>query len=349
MTLKGYIKNLKRFRSTRIAESAYGQRPALTKLILAFVATALIGSDVHAVAQEPPISRTPSVPVLYRTVKIDGLQVFYREAGDPKKPTILMLHGFPSSSSQYRDMIPLLSDRYHVVAPDYPGFGNSAQPDRAVYRYTFEKLYDTVNSFTKALGIERFVLYGQDYGVPIGLRFALHQPDRIVAIIIQNGNAYDEGFTDLWAPIKKLWAKDTSENRKALCTFLTREGSLFEHGDGMPTDRINPDTVELDALVFRRPGNQDIQLDLFADYKNNLTLYPAIQECFRRHQFPMLIIWGKRDPSFKLDGAKAFQKDLPHAELHVIDDAGHFACETHPSEVAGYIREFLPRLLDSRP
>lgn len=301
-----------------------------------------------AFAQGPASYSIPANPVFYRTVKVDGIDIFYREAGDPKNPTVLLLHGFPSSSSQYRDLIPLLADKYHVVAPDYPGFGHSAQPGRDLYKYTFDHLYETVDHFTNAVGIKRFVLYAHDYGAPVGLRFALHQPDRIRAIIIQNGNAYEVGFTPLWAPIKALWASDTPETRKVVSGFLTKDGIQFEHADGAPIERVNPDAVVLDQFVLERPGNRDLQLDLFADYKSNVALYPEFHAAFRKHRFPMLIVWGQNDSSFGVAGAKAFRDDLPDAELHLIE-AGHFASETHAGEIAGYIREFLPRVLDTKP
>lgn len=286
-------------------------------------------------------------PVFYRTVKVDGVDIFYREAGDPKQPTILMLHGFPSSSSQYRDLIPLLARSYHVVAPDYPGFGHSAQPPREQYRYSFDQLYVTVDRFTRAIGVNRFVLYAQDYGGPVGLRFVVHQPDRVRALLIQNANAYEVGISPLWAPIRALWANDTPETRAVVAKFLTREGTTFEHGDGTPPDRVNPDAIDLDQSVLDRPGNRDIQLDLLGDYKSNLALYPAIHAAFRAHKFPTLIVWGTKDSSFTVAGAKAYRQDLPDAELHLID-AGHFACETHAELIAGYVTAFLPRALGRR-
>lgn len=337
-------------RRTRLAFNAATLQHSVVFALAAALFCGPVAPRVEAAPTRSHAARAATAnPVTYRTVMVDSLAIFYREAGDPRNPTILLLHGFPSSSSQYRDLIPLLADRYHVVAPDYPGFGHSAQPDRAAYRYSFDRFYETIDHFTKAVGIERFVLYGQDYGAPVGLRFALRQPERLRALIIQNGNAYEAGFTPLWEPIKALWANDTPETRRAVSTFLTRDGAMFEHSDGMPTDRLNPDTVDLDAMVFDRPGNRDVQLDLFADYRSNVALYPAIHAAFRAHRFPTLVIWGRKDPSFGVAGAEAFRADLPDAEIHVLDDAGHFAAETHPAEVAGYIRSFLPRALARRP
>ena len=325
--------------------SASAWRPTiLSKAIIAVALATTPLSALAAAAQEDPTRTVSPAPVHYRTVKADGLDIFYREAGDPKNPTILLLHGFPSSSHMYRDLIPLLSDRYHLVAPDYPGFGRSSQPTPAEYRYTFDHLYETVDQFTRAVGLGKFAIYIQDYGAPIGLRFALRQPERVTAIIVQNGNAYDVGLSPLWAPIKALWTQDTPETRKGAAAFLTRQTTTFQYSEGVPADRVNPDAIDNDQAILDRPGNQELQLDLFADYQTNLALYPAFHEAFRKHQFPTLIVWGKNDPIFTPAGAGAFEQDLPNAELHLLD-AGHFALETQAAEISGYIREFLPRAL----
>jgi len=315
-----------------------------------FVAFALGSITLVSPASAKPVHAAYSIPataIHYRTVKVDGLDVFYREAGDPKNPTILLLHGFPSSSHQYRDLIPLLADKFHVVAPDYPGFGHTTQPAREAYGYTFDHLYQTVDHFSRVVGIDRFAIYIQDYGSPVGLRFALYQPKRVTAIIVQNGNAYDVGLSPLWAPIRQLWAKDTPETREGAADFLTRKTTTYQYSEGVPADRVNPDAIENDQAILDRPGNRDIQLDLFADYQSNVKLYPAFHEAFRKYQFPTLIVWGKNDPIFTVAGAEAFREDLPHAELHMLD-AGHFATETHADEIAGYIRDFLPRALGHR-
>lgn len=307
------------------------------------IATVGIAQANAATAVQPARYSIPAVPIHYRTVKVDGLDIFYREAGDPKNPTILLLHGFPSSSHQYRDLIPLLADKYHVIAPDYPGFGRTTQPGRDAYRYTFDNLYGTIDRFTRAVKIDRFAIYIQDYGAPIGLRFALNQPDRVTAMIVQNGNAYAEGLAPIWAPIQALWAADNAETRKGAAAFLTRETTTFQYSEGVAKDRVNPDAIDHDQATLDRPGNRDIQLALFADYQRNVDLYPAFHKAFRDRQFPTLIVWGRNDPIFTMAGAEAFKRDLPRAELHYLD-AGHFATETHSAEIAGHIRAFLGRV-----
>lgn len=313
---------------------------------------------VNVVASFPALARTaapapaashviPAQPVFYRTAKVDGLDIFYREAGDPRKPTILLLHGFPSSSHMFRDLIPLLADRYHVVAPDYPGFGHSSQPAPADYAYTFDHLYETVDHFTRAVGVTKFALYIQDYGAPVGLRFALRQPERVTALIVQNGNAYDVGLSPAWGPIKALWANDTAETREGAAAFLTRKLTTFQYSAGVPADRVNPDAIENDQAILDRPGNREVQMALFANYQTNVALYPAFHEAFRKHQFPTLVVWGKNDPIFTVAGAEAFAADLPKAKLRLID-AGHFALETKADEIAGEIRAFMAAEVDQR-
>lgn len=315
-------------------------------LATALTATALAAVPAPSRAAEPVTYSIPAAPIFYRTAKVDGLDIFYREAGDPARPTILLLHGFPSSSHEFRDLIPLLADTYHVVAPDYPGFGHSSQPARADYHYTFEHLHETVDHFTRAIGLERFAIYIQDYGAPVGLRFALRQPERVTAIIVQNGNAYEVGLSPAWAPIQALWAHDTAETRAGAAAFLARETTVFQYSAGVTAERVNPDAIENDQAILDRPGSRDIQLDLFANYQTNVALYPDFHAAFRKHKFPTLIVWGKNDPIFTVAGAEAFKQDLPDAELHLLD-AGHFALETNAAEIAGYIRAFLPRALKS--
>jgi len=313
---------------------------------VACAAALLCGSTFTnaAVTAAPADCPLPAAAVSYRTVKVDGLDIFYREAGPRDAPTLLLLHGFPSSSHMFRDLIPLLADRYHVIAPDYPGFGRSSQPPRESFAYTFDRLHEVVDRFTRAVGAERFALYVHDYGSPIGLRFVLRQPERITALIVQNGNAYDVGLSPLWAPIRELWKQDTPATRNATAGFLTRDTTVFQYSEGVPKERVNPDAIDSDQAVLDRPGNKEIQLDLFADYASNLKLYPAFHEAFRRHQHPMLIVWGKNDPIFTAAGADAFLRDLPKAEVHMLD-TGHFALETHAAEIAAYIRGFMPRAL----
>lgn len=305
---------------------------------------ALAPESANAQNASPAAYTIPAKPIFYRTVKVDGLDVFYREAGPKDAPVILLLHGFPSSSHQFRNLIPLLADKFRVIAPDYPGFGRTTQPDRSAFAYTFDNLYAVVDKFTRAVGAEKFAVYIQDYGSPVGLRFALHQPERVTALIVQNGNAYEVGLSPLWAPIQALWAKDTPETRAGAASFLKRETTSFQYSEGVPADRVNPDAIDNDQAILDRPGNRDIQLDLFANYQSNVVLYPAFHEAFRKRQFPTLVVWGAKDPIFTVAGAEAFKKDLPKAEIHLLE-AGHFATETHGDAIAGLIREFLPRAL----
>jgi pimeloyl-ACP methyl ester carboxylesterase len=279
----------------------------------------------------------------YRTVKSDDIKVFYREDGDPKAPTILLLHGFPSSSHMYRDLLPLLADRYHVVAPDLPGFGFSDVPDRAQFKYTFDNLTQIVDGFTRAVGVERYALYVFDYGAPVGFRLALQHPERVTAIISQNGNAYEEGLSKGWNPIQNYWREPTEANRGALRDFLKPDTTKFQYVHGVNDDTlVAPESYTLDSALLARPGNDEIQLDLFLDYASNVALYPKFQEYFRTRRPPLLAVWGKHDPFFLPPGAEAFKRDMPDAEVHLYD-TGHFALETHVREIAAAIRDFLGR------
>lgn len=298
----------------------------------------------QAVGRAPAVEQAAS-QVRHKTVLVDGVEVFYREAGPRNAQAILLLHGFPSSSHMFRDLIPLLSDRYRVVAPDYPGFGHSAAPDRAAYAYTFENLSGTVDRFTRAVGLDRFAVYVQDYGAPIGLRLASRQPDRVTALLVQNGNAYDVGLGPIWAPIRAYWDKNTPENRDALRGFLSAKTTLWQYTHGVPDPTlVSPDAPAHDQRGLDRPGNQEIQLDLFGDYRTNLPLYPGFQAYFRERQPPTLVAWGKNDEIFVAAGAEAFRKDVPKAEIHLLD-TGHFALETHGPQIAELIRDFLGRTL----
>lgn len=283
----------------------------------------------------------------YRTATVDGRKVFYREAGDPGAPTLLLLHGFPSSSHMFRNLIPLLADRYHVVAPDLPGFGFSEAPDRAGFAYTFDHLAEVIEGFTDALGLERYALYVFDYGAPVGFRLALARPERVTAIISQNGNAYEEGLSTGWNPIQAYWRDPSPANREALRSFLTPETTRWQYVHGVPDETaVAPESWALDSALMARPGNDEIQLDLFLDYASNVALYPAFQEYFRTRQPPLLAVWGKNDPFFLPPGAEAFRRDNPHAEVHFYD-TGHFALETHVREIATTIRAFLATALQS--
>ena len=281
----------------------------------------------------------------YRHIEIAGHKVFYREAGNSDKPTLLLLHGFPSSSHMFRDLIPLLAEQYHVVAPDLPGFGFSDAPDRAGFAYTFDHLAEVMRGFVDALGLTRFALYVFDYGAPVGLRLMAAQPERITALISQNGNAYLEGLSEGWAPIQRYWQEPTLENRAALQMLLTLETTRWEYTHGVADEsRVAPEAYQLDALLMQRPGNADIQLDLFLDYASNIALYPRFQATIREHRVPVLATWGKHDPFFLPAGAEAFKRDAPEAEVHLLD-TGHFALETHVREIAALMRDFLAKTL----
>lgn len=277
----------------------------------------------------------------YRTAEVNGFNVFYREAGDPNNPTLLLLHGFPTSSHMFRDLIPLLSDRFHLIAPDLPGFGLSALPAREQFAYTFDNLANVISRFTEAIGLDRFAIYIFDYGAPTGLRVALAHPERVTAIISQNGNAYKEGLSDGWNPIERYWRDPSEVNRQALRELLTPASIRWQYEHGV-TDKtsISPDGYGLDAWYIARPGVDDIQLDLFLDYASNVGLYPAFQVYFRRYQPKLLAIWGKNDPFFLPLGAEAYKRDIPNAEIRFLD-TGHFALETHATEIAEAISQFL--------
>ena len=284
----------------------------------------------------------------YKTVVVDGNKIFYREAGLAGAPAILLLHGFPTSSHMFRNLIPELAERYHVVAPDLPGFGFSDSPDRQRFRYSFENLTKVIDGFTQSIGLARYAIYVFDYGAPVGLRLALAHPERVTAIISQNGNAYEEGLSEGWSPIQKYWKEPTPENRSALRDFLKPETTRFQYLHGVQdASLVAPEAYELDSALLARPGNDEIQLDLFLDYASNVALYPKFQEYFRVKQTPLLAVWGKNDPFFLPPGAEAFKRDNPNAEVHFYD-TGHFALETHPREIATAIRDFLSRKLTSK-
>jgi len=277
--------------------------------------------------------------IAYQTADVDGFKIFYREAGAPGAPKLLLLHGFPSASHMFRDLIPLLADRYHIVAPDLPGFGKSDLPLRG---FTFDRIADTIDRFTEVIGFERYAIYVFDYGAPTGFRLALKHPDRITGIISQNGNAYEEGLSDGWNPIRTYWQDPSQANRAALRDFLKPEATVWQytHGVADPTS-VSPDGYSLDNFYLARPGADELQLDLFGDYKSNVALYPAFQNYFRTAKPPLLATWGKNDPFFLPVGAEAFRRDIPGATVRFFD-TGHFALETHATEIAAAIRDFLP-------
>jgi pimeloyl-ACP methyl ester carboxylesterase len=281
----------------------------------------------------------------YRYTTVDGNKVFYREAGSPAAPAILLLHGFPTSSHMFRNIIPVLAERYHVVAPDLPGFGFSDAPDRKQFRYSFENLARVIGRFTEAIALNRYAIYVFDYGAPVGLRLALAHPERITAIISQNGNAYEEGLSQGWNPIQKYWQEPSAENRTALRGFLTAEATRSQYLHGVQDETlVAPEAYTLDSALLARPGNDEIQLDLFLDYASNVALYPRFQEYFRTKRPPVLAVWGKNDPFFLPAGAEAFKRDVPAAEVRFYD-TGHFALETHHREIAEAITNFLDRQL----
>ena len=286
--------------------------------------------------------------ISYQYANVDGNKIFYREAGTKTSPAILLLHGFPTSSHMFRNLIPELSGRYHVVAPDLPGFGFSDAPSRQQFPYTFEHLAATIDRFTEIIGVERYAIYVFDYGAPVGLRLALAHPERITAIVSQNGNAYEEGLSQGWNPIQKYWSEPTAENRAALRGFLTPEATRSQYVYGVQNEMlIAPEAWALDSALLAHAGNDEIQLDLFLDYASNVALYPKFQEYFRTKRPPILAVWGKNDPFFLPRGAEAFRRDNPDAEAHFYD-TGHFALETHHLEIAAAIRDFLARKLAPR-
>jgi pimeloyl-ACP methyl ester carboxylesterase len=281
--------------------------------------------------------------IKYRTEDVDGFKIFYREAGPSKGPKLLLLHGFPSSSHMFRDLIPLLADRFHIVAPDLPGFGQSDMPPRTQFKYTFDNIARVIDRFTEVVEFNRFAVYVFDYGAPTGFRIATRHPDRITAIISQNGNAYEEGLSDGWNPIRAYWEDPSEENRRALRGFLTPETTRWQYTHGVSNEAsVSPDGIALDNFYLARPGADEVQLDLFGDYKSNVALYSAFQEYFRKRKPRFLAVWGKNDPFFLPPGAEAFKRDIPDADVRFFD-TGHFALETHAKEIAQAIGEFLSR------
>lgn len=278
----------------------------------------------------------------FKTAPVNGFKIFYREAGDPQKPAMLLLHGFPTSSHMFRNLIPQLADDYHVIAPDLPGFGFSDAPDHGSFSYTFENVAKVMGDFVEQIGLKKFAIYIFDYGAPTGLRIALRFPDRISAIISQNGNAYVEGLSKDWAPIRTYWENPTRQNRDALRVLSTLETTRWQYHHGVtdPERRVAPEAILLDQVLLDRPQSAEIQLDLIGDYKSNVALYPNFQEFFRTHRPPTLAVWGKNDPFFLPAGAEAFHRDNPDAKV-VLYDTGHFALETHAAEIGQEIRSFL--------
>ena len=315
-------------------------RPQLTRRLALFAPGALavgVGGAAAAAATAKPSSK-----ISYRRQKVGEVDVFYREAGPRDAPVILLLHGFPTSSHMFRDLIPHLAESYRVIAPDLPGFGQTKAPPRGQFAYTFDNLAKTVDGFTEALGLSRYAIYVFDYGAPTGFRLATAHPERVTAIISQNGNAYLEGLSEGWNPIKAYWADPTPANRDALRAMLTEDMTRTQYLAGSDAEKVAPDGYELDIAYLARPGQDDIQLDLFHDYHSNVALYPAWQAYFREHRPPILAAWGKNDIFFLPPGAEAYKRDQPDAEVRFFE-AGHFALETHSAEIGALIVDFLGR------
>lgn len=316
---------------------APGRRLVRLLVLLALFASA-IAHHVVAATAVPEDGLTH-----YRYATIDGVKVFYREAGPATAPVVLLLHGFPSSSHMFRNLIPVLSDKYHVIAPDYPGFGQSDSPDRASFKYTFEHFADIVDALLQQRGVSRYAMYVMDYGAPVGYRLALKHPDRVAALIIQNGNAYDEGLGDAWSAVKAYWADPSEAKRDAISGLVKPDTTISLYTTGAKdVSRVSPDNWVHDQALLDRPGNRDIQLDLLYDHRTNIPLYPKFQQFFRDRKPPALLVWGKDDRVFTVAGAQAYRRDLPAIEFHLID-AGHFALEDRLDEIGPLIHDFLDR------
>jgi len=322
-------------------------RLAVSLLLAALVAAPFSSARGGQAIARQAVAQVP-VTVFYRTASIDGVEVFYREAGPADAPVVLLLHGFPTSSHMFRNLIPLLADRYRVIAPDYPGFGQSDAPDPADFAYTFGHYADIVDTLMEQLGAGRYAMYVMDYGAPVGYRLALKHPERVSALIVQNGNAYEEGLREFWDPVKAYWAEGTAERRQALAWLVMLDATKFQYVDGVrDVTRISPDNWVHDQALLDRPGNSEIQLDLFYDYGTNVPLYPDFQRFFRERRPPTLIVWGKNDMIFPEAGAGPYLRDLPEAEVHILD-SGHFVLEDRLDEVAPLIRNFLDRTLEQQ-
>lgn len=320
---------------------------AMIRSIVFFIVAALaitVVSNNPASAKEPrPASKAAAMKVEYKTVKVGDLEIFYREAGPKNAPTLLLLHGFPTSSQMFRNLIPALANKFHVVAPDYPGYGHSSMPSPEKFAYTFDNIARVMEEFTEKIGLQRYALYVQDYGAPVGYRIAVKNPKRITAIVVQNGNAYDEGLdNDFWKPIKAYWKEPGDKGKRdALRGFLAYDTTKWQYTHGVKNpELVSPDGPAHDQFLLDRKGNDEIQLDMFLSYGSNPPLYPKWQEYFRKYQPPVLIVWGKNDQIFPAAGAEPYKRDLKNIEYHLLD-AGHFALETDGETIARLMREFL--------
>ncbi len=322
-------------------ETGFGRRSVIAGIGLAGFAASAAGSP-GATAAERTTGSAGDASLRFGTKKVGDVTVFYREAGRPDAPVLLLLHGFPTAGHMFRDLIPLLADRYRVIAPDLAGFGNTVAPPRASFDYSFDKLAQVTEGFVEAMGLKRYALYVFDYGAPTGFRLAMAHPERVTAIISQNGNAYVEGLSKEWEPWQRYWRDPSPENREACRAALTDEAIAFQYRHGAPKGRVSPDGLTLDMHYMRRPEAQEIQLDLILSYRTNVERYPDFQAYFREARPPLLAVWGKNDPFFIPPGAEAYKRDLPKAEVHLLD-AGHFALETHAAEIADRIWDFLKR------
>ena len=318
------------------------RRAVIAGIGLGGIAVSAATADQTAPPAAANSGRTSDAAPRFGTKQVGDVTVFYREAGRPDAPVLLLLHGFPTAGHMFRDLMPLLADRYRVIAPDLAGFGNTVAPPRAAFSYSFDKLAEVTEGFVDAMGLTRYALYVFDYGAPIGFRLAMAHPERVTAIISQNGNAYVEGLSKEWEPWQAYWRDPTPANREICGASLSDEAIRVQYLHGAPKDRVSPDGYTLDMGYMRRPEAREVQLDLILSYRTNVALYPDFQAYFRNHQPPLLAVWGRNDPFFIPAGAEAYERDLPKAEIHLID-AGHFALETHSTEIAGTMRDFLER------